>query len=48
MGRTYACEPGPREEGSWYVWVLRVENRDEKRSLATGLRWMGAIKYCSI
>ena len=40
---TYACDPGPREEVSWYVCVFRVENREENRSLAIGLRWVGAI-----
>ena len=31
-------EPGPRDAGSWYVCVLRVENRAEKRSFGTDLR----------
>ncbi len=37
-GTIYVCEPGPRVEGSWYVCVLRLEKRAEKRSFAMGFR----------
>lgn len=38
-------EPGPRDAGSWYVCVLRVEKRAAKRSLGTDLRGgAGAIE----
>ncbi len=38
QGETYVWEPGPREDGSWYVCVFEVENTAAKRSLAIGLR----------
>lgn len=31
-------EPGPRDAGSWYAWVFRVENNAGKRSLFAGRR----------
>lgn len=42
---TYVWEPGPRDAGSWYVCVFRVEKRAAKRSLGTDLRGgAGAIE----
>ena len=35
---TYVWEPGPREDGSWYICVFKVENTAVKRSLAIDLR----------
>lgn len=42
---TYVWEPGPRDAGSWYVCVFKVENSAAKRSFGTDLRGgAGAIE----
>lgn len=40
-GMAYVWDPGPRVEGSWYVWVLRVEKAAAKWSLGRDFRGEG-------
>ena len=37
----YVWEPGPRDDGSWYVWVFRLVKRAANWAFGTFFRYVG-------